>query len=210
MNADLHECVGAAFLVALCVASAACYRRDHSRKDYADGSRQMMPSPREFAWVYGYIRYSTLVVGLGAMLSEQGIWFVLYRSTVSIYVGAAIAILGFAMFVAARRALGRHYSPCYESYVPTAIVRSGPYSSIRHPIYTANQMVLLGVFVLTGSLWIAGNWALLCFYYARSAVAEERRLLMEHEDYAGYRERTGRFLPRWRVRVRAGASRRAS
>jgi len=196
VNASVHEWLAAGFLLVLCALSARSYRQDHAARDYADGSRAAMPSPRGFAVVYAWIRYSTLVGGLGALLFAHPIWLVLHRSPAAIYVGAALAAAGYAMFVASRRALGRHYSPCYESYVPLAVVTEGPYARIRHPIYTANQLVLLGLTVMTGSCWMLANLVALWWFYRRSARDEEARLLQEHLEYAPYYRRTGRFLPR--------------
>lgn len=206
MDADLNEGLAAIFLVVLSLASAASYRRDHSQQHYKDGTRQSMASPRSFVWVYAYIRYATLIAGVGSLLFDHDVWLVVYRTPVTIYSGMALAMLGFGLFEASRRTLGRHYSPCFDSYVPTAIVTTGPYARIRHPIYTANQLVLLGITVFTGSLWIAANLLMLCFYYTRSALAEERRLAQEYRHYVDYRMQTGRFLPRWLGRPGRSAS----
>ena len=200
MSSDLHEWVGASFLVIVSLASAASYRRDHLQKQYDDGSRQRMASPSVFVWVYAYIRYTTLLAGTAALLWRSDLWLVMYRAPATIYVGMLLALVGFALFHASRRALGQHYSPCFDSYVPTAIVTTGPYQRIRHPIYTANQLILLGITVLSGSVWIAANLLLLSYYYTRSAISEERRLSVEHGDYPVYQSQTGRFLPKMFVR----------
>lgn len=203
MSASVHEWIAAAFLLLLCALSARSYRRDHAARDYADGSREAMPSPRGFAAVYAWIRTSTLVCGLGALLSPHAVWLVVHRSPAAIYAGMAVAAAGYLMFALSRRALGRHYSPCYDSYVPHAIVTAGPYARIRHPIYTANQLVLLGLALATGSVWLVANLVMLWWYYRRSARDEEARLLQEHDQYAPYYRRTGRFLPRLFGRSRA-------
>jgi len=201
MAADLNEWLAAIFLVLLSIASAVSYRRDHSQQTYKDGSRERMASPGSFVWVYAYIRYATLLFGVGSLLWQHDTWLVVYRSPVTIYVGMAVALLGFGLFEASRRALGRHYSPCFDSYVPAAIVTTGPYAFVRHPIYTANQLILFGITMFTGSIWIAINLLLLSYYYTRSAVAEERRLAEEHSQYGDYRAQTGRFLPRLGGRI---------
>ena len=196
MNPSLHEGLGAAFLLALCIASGHVYRREHRRRSYASGDRQAMPSPRGFAAVYAWIRWSTLVAGIGSLLWPHPAWLIVIREPWSLYAGAAIATIGFALFVGSKRALGRHYSPCYESYLPLGIVTDGPYQHVRHPIYTANGLLLAGLALLTGSLWLAANLALLAFYYGRSARAEERHLAAAHVEYGRYVARTGRFVPR--------------
>ena len=46
------------------------------------------------------------------------------------------------------------------------------------------------------SIRLLVNACVLTAYYATSAVAEERELLLSHEGYQTYRDRTGMFLPR--------------
>lgn len=191
----MHDYIAAFVLLALCVASARVYGKAHHDKDYECGDRKAMASPREFELVYRWIRGSTLVCGLGALLTECSFWMAFGRSPLQTYAGLVIALLGFALFAAARRTLGRHYSPCYDSRIPTGIVQSGVYRRVRHPIYTANLATLAGLAVATGSLWITANFVLLAFYYWRSAVREEAALSAEHPEYLAYLARSGRFLP---------------
>ena len=80
-------------------------------------------------------------------------------------------------------------------HLPHAIVQTGPYRRVRHPVYTANLLLLGGIALATGSLWMVLDLVVLAVFYLRSAVLEERALRQEHPDYAGYMLRTGRFLP---------------
>jgi len=83
-------------------------------------------------------------------------------------------------------------------------VHRGPYRWVRHPMYSALLLVGLGAARMAAegtSGWAistAGGlaWlALLGVLWLKSAV-EETALLRVFDDYADYRSRSGRFLPR--------------
>ena len=105
------------------------------------------------------------------------------------------------MAVAAIRTLGKQWS--YEARLIEGhrLVVAGPYSHVRHPIYTA----MLGMMIATGvafSVW----WALLAalvLYAAGTAirVRAEERLLQEAfgEDFEAYRRYVPAVIPRWRT-----------
>jgi len=77
------------------------------------------------------------------------------------------------------------------------LIRSGPYRSIRHPIYTGILLALLGTAVQIGQVrsLLAFVVAWLCFYF--KARREESFLREEFGDrFAEHIGRTGMFLPR--------------
>ena len=76
---------------------------------------------------------------------------------------------------------------------------NGPYAHLRHPIYTANLVLLLGFFIATGSLWLLINCGVLFAYYRRAAMYEETALMGQFPDYSEYVSRTGRFFPAIRL-----------
>lgn len=75
------------------------------------------------------------------------------------------------------------------------LVTTGPYSWIRHPMYTS---FLLGAWALartaaSDEAWLAW-WALSLVLWFKSTL-EERWMLAQHPGYAHYREQTKRFVP---------------
>ena len=72
------------------------------------------------------------------------------------------------------------------------LVRRGPYRFIRHPMYTGELLSLLGVCVMSISIW---NWMILAVFglsvYMR--IIEEETLLADYYQYA--RETKWRLLP---------------
>ena len=75
------------------------------------------------------------------------------------------------------------------------LVTNGPYSWIRHPMYTS---FLLGAWALAWTAardeaWLAWYALTLVLWY--KSTLEERWMLARHPGYAHYREQTKRFLP---------------
>jgi protein-S-isoprenylcysteine O-methyltransferase Ste14 len=76
------------------------------------------------------------------------------------------------------------------------LVTSGPYSVIRHPIYTGLILAMLG-----SAIGVNLSWALLLVpvgaYFIYSARREEAVMLkLFPEQYAAYMARTGMLAPR--------------
>jgi protein-S-isoprenylcysteine O-methyltransferase Ste14 len=174
--------------------SAALYR--HGGRRYAEGKGEPIPPARGFRWVYRYLQASTVLVAVGSQWSDHPAWLSVFRLDWLSAVGLVVSAVGLAVFVWAKRSLGRAYSPCFDSLVPQAVVSAGPYRWVRHPIYTGNLLILLGLFFASGSVWLAVNVLVTAVYYVRAAVAEERALGARFPEYAGLVARTGRFLPR--------------
>lgn len=169
---------------------------DHSGRRYARGKVERIPSPSSFRWIYPYLRGSTATVAVASVWIEHVALLRIHASTVVAAVGWGAVALGLGLVVWARRTLGRHYSPCFDALVPQDVVRTGPYRYVRHPIYTANLLLVLGVFGLSGSALVLANAIVLAAYYRWSASREEEVLAQRFPAYRDYMATSGRFLPR--------------
>ena len=69
---------------------------------------------------------------------------------VELWTSGLIGLAGFGLFVAAKQASSTNYSPLYNSKIPDDLVKTGPYSCIRHPIYTANLALLTAATGMSG------------------------------------------------------------
>jgi protein-S-isoprenylcysteine O-methyltransferase Ste14 len=111
--------------------------------------------------------------------------------------GFVLVVLGLAFSAWARDVLGRHWSGRVIIQSRHELVTWGPYSYIRHPLYTGIIVGMAGT-----TLIVSDVGALLGFFFALAfallkAAREERLLEAEFGNvYAGYRERTGGLLPR--------------
>jgi protein-S-isoprenylcysteine O-methyltransferase Ste14 len=110
--------------------------------------------------------------------------------------GFVVYTLGLVTAVTARIQLGRNWSDIEKSYVQRghALVSVGLYRYIRHPIYTGDLILLLGLELALNSWCVIGVMAL-AVYVRRQAIREERKLLAALPGYDEYCRRTTRFLP---------------
>jgi len=110
--------------------------------------------------------------------------------------GLVIFTLGLLTAVAARIQLGSNWSDIEEGKIADrhAVVSSGIYRYIRHPIYTGDILLLLGLELCLNS-WLVLGLALLVPVVAMQAIKEEQKLVNALPDYAAYIRRTKRFIP---------------
>lgn len=151
---------------------------------------------------------ATIVFGAEYILCPGFFWFAYvlkYPSWVR-WLGATMLGVGIVLLWASHHHLGKSFHSLIVSKDEQALVETGPYRFIRHPIYSAYMLNYLG-----GGL-LAGNLVLTIVPVAMFAVLvslrmgkEEQVLVGEFgERYVAYMQRTGRLVPRFRVRPGSG------
>lgn len=114
--------------------------------------------------------------------------------------GAAVLSLAVLLLWWAHSALGPNWTPFLALRARHVLVTHGPYRWVRHPMYLANFVACLGMFLLTA------NWMVALVYFVPVAIlyitrarSEEALLLRVFgDDYRAYMARTGRLLPKLR------------
>jgi protein-S-isoprenylcysteine O-methyltransferase Ste14 len=123
----------------------------------------------------------------------------LQRTMALQWTAAAAALLGLAIAIWARVALGTNWSGEVTLKEDHALVTNGPYAAIRHPIYTALILLFLGlaIFIASAGAWIGMALIVLsCWIKLRQ---EEALMLRQFPaDYPAYMARTKRLIP-WLV-----------
>ena len=111
--------------------------------------------------------------------------------------GAGLALLagGALVGLAGLRALGPNLTAMPRPKPGAALVETGIYGVIRHPLYLAVFAAGLGWGVATASMPAALAAVLLGLWLDAKARREERWLADAFPGYAAYRRRTRRFLP---------------
>ncbi len=76
-----------------------------------------------------------------------------------------------------------------------ALVTSGIYARVRHPIYTAVLLGGIGLALAHGHIVVLVVALLLIPFFTFKSLYEERLLRASYPQYEAYMQHTGRFLP---------------
>ena len=110
-------------------------------------------------------------------------------------IGLAIFVLGLALAVWARIYIGRNWGMPMSEKADPELVTTGPYSVIRHPIYSGIILAMVGTAVAVSLYWLIAV-ALLGAYFLYSAVMEERYMAEVFPDaYPRYKQSTKMLIP---------------
>ena len=114
------------------------------------------------------------------------------------WTGFGIAIFGFSLLQWAQNTLGKSWSDTPRMMKDQALITSGSYQSIRHPIYTA-FLLIMGSTLLISANWLIGlTWTGMTILEIASRIGFEESLMLEYfgDQYRDYMKKTGRLLPR--------------
>jgi protein-S-isoprenylcysteine O-methyltransferase Ste14 len=107
-------------------------------------------------------------------------------------ISAGLILIGSGFAVYALLHLGKSFSVLPEA---RAMVTSGPFAKIRHPVYLGEQIALIGVMLQFAQPWsLALMLAQFAWQIARMSY-EERVLGEAFPAYADYKARTFRLIP---------------
>ena len=110
-------------------------------------------------------------------------------------IGLVIVLLGLALAIWARVYLGRNWGMPMTEKADPELVTTGPYSAIRHPIYSGLILALAGTAVAVSLYWLIAV-VLLGAYFVYSAAMEERYMAGLFPDtYPRYRQATKMLIP---------------
>ena len=114
--------------------------------------------------------------------------------------GIGFNVAGLILLIWVHRALGQHWSMMLELGDEHRLITKGPYSHVRHPMYTFFYIMVISTALISANLFVGVfgilTWTL--FYVVR--VGNEEAMLLEQfgDEYREYMERTGRLLPKIR------------
>jgi protein-S-isoprenylcysteine O-methyltransferase Ste14 len=110
-------------------------------------------------------------------------------------IGLAVFLLGLALAVWARVYLGRNWGMPMSQKDDPELVTTGPYSRVRHPIYSGIIIGMIGTTIAISLYWLVAV-VLLGGYFLYSAVVEERLMARLFPDsYPQYKESTKMLIP---------------
>jgi hypothetical protein len=172
-------------------------------RSFPSGQAQMGQRTRELPPLTGTahfareLRYSEIGrQGLGLVLMPFYALFAEPR-TALFAAGATLAVLG---------AIVRLYASGYI-VKNQQLATDGPYSLVRHPLYTGNLLLLAGFTVASGLWWaVIASAAFWWFYYPPAIEYEDRKLRrIFGEPCVEWQRTTPAVIPRSLLSVRGGA-----
>jgi len=161
-------------------------------------SRSVKPAVEEQGFVD---RLARMPVWLGFILfilaAVYPVGMVVIRHTVlSDSLAVAICALGVFLAVWSRKTLGTEWSRDVELKQGHKLVERGPYSLMRHPIYTAHLLLGLGTAIGLGRLVAFGGLVSFVVGFWIKLTQEEGLLLRAFPDgYAAYKARVKALIP---------------
>jgi protein-S-isoprenylcysteine O-methyltransferase Ste14 len=100
-----------------------------------------------------------------------------------------------ALAIWARVYLGRNWGMPMSRKVDPELITTGPYRTIRHPIYSGIILALIGTTIAVSWYWMVVV-VLLGAYFVYSAFMEERFMARHFPDsYPEYRRSTKMLIP---------------
>lgn len=113
------------------------------------------------------------------------------------WIGFILGLASLGFWTWTQVELDTHWSAQLQLREEHAIVSSGPYARMRHPLYTAMFFWTVSLALVTASWVFAGMVVLVALIFFTRVPREEAMMLEQFGDeYRSYIQRTGKFLPR--------------
>jgi protein-S-isoprenylcysteine O-methyltransferase Ste14 len=113
---------------------------------------------------------------------------------------ACVGLIGaLILFEWARRTVrGQYFSWVFSSDTPNFLCIDGPFAYMRNPFYTSYLLTMGSTVVMLPTIFRAVVFLAMVMYFVAAARHEERKFERSTvaAEYARYKRRTGRFLPK--------------
>jgi protein-S-isoprenylcysteine O-methyltransferase Ste14 len=173
------------------------YVKYHSKPEDATVKKREEGIVSKVAGLLGMLGFLTML----AYVIDPG-WLAFTSLSLPLWLrwtGVVIAIIGFVLLQWSQVTLANSWSDTPRMMKEQTLITSGPYRTIRHPIYTA-FILILGSTLFISSNWLIGLcWAGMTVLEVVSRIGFEESLMVEFfgEQYREYMKKTGRLLPKF-------------
>ena len=161
--------------------------------------RQRAQGPSARSW-----RYTFLMVAFWALLVVQPILLPGLGVSTTAWWGLAIQAAGIALIACgltlhwwARSHLQHFYVEDVRFQEGQYLVDTGPYSRVRHPVFTSFFLIAMGMLLVNPALTTLAMVLYVSVDFSSAAREEEALLSQELPEYVQYMGHTGRFFPKW-------------
>lgn len=107
---------------------------------------------------------------------------------------ASVVGMGLGVVTLAFNRIG-NFSVYPEPKQGSTLITNGPYRVVRHPMYAALALMMLGIVAYNGHWINALAWCVLLAALCAKALREERYLAKFFAGYRDYQAKTRRFVP---------------
>ncbi len=112
-------------------------------------------------------------------------------------IGVVLSILSFILIIAAQRTMANSWRIGIDEKVKTKLVTNGAFKHIRNPIFSGMLLVLLSLFLVLPTYFMAYMTVLSYLITSIQVRLEEEYLTKVHsKDYLDYKAKVGRFIPK--------------
>jgi protein-S-isoprenylcysteine O-methyltransferase Ste14 len=110
--------------------------------------------------------------------------------------GMALGIISLALQIWVHITLQKHWLAARESGRNNVVIVSGPYARMRHPLYMALMLLLIGL-SLTSGFFLFLLLTLFSIPFFNNVARKEEAVMVQKfgDEYRSYMKRTGRFFP---------------
>ena len=127
--------------------------------------------------------------------------FIIPLSETILWIMTVIGFAGIAFLIWVHLCLGKEWYANLKLRSDHLLIKSGPYSKITHPMYTALFIIYLSMAFISANFLII----ILVLFTIISLIIrlpEEELLISEFgDDYRNYMKNTGRFFPKFDSRI---------
>jgi len=113
------------------------------------------------------------------------------------WLGLFLTIVSIPIVIWVHQTLGRAYSYALETKSDQTLIASGPFSRVRHPLYSAHNIFNLGMILLTLNIPLT-IFAILGVPFTYTRMRDEERMMVTRygSEYEIYMKTTGRIFPK--------------
>ena len=172
------------------------FARKSRKERFEDIKREGLPSAIVFLGMF----WIQMIVALFYVLDVQLISWSYFLLPLEIRVlGVLLGVVSISCVLWVHRTLAGSFSATLEVYEDHQLVTAGPYTRIRHPLYSAHTLFNVSMVL------VSANWMLLLFMiigvpFTYWRLSKEEAMLIEQfgNQYREYIKRTGRLFPKLR------------